>query len=363
MSEVPWPSTMFPEPETPPDSGTGGPPSFGSLPRPTSGDAALDDALVEADVFRRYGLVEKALDQLRPWLDRAPGNLRVREKLFEIFLEQGNRAEAREQAEILAEAYAVSGREDRIRGLEGLLGEPLRAVPPAEVEVPVAIVEPAAEEVVVAREQAEPTALEEPAEVATEEQPQTGTEEPVEEVVAASTDEPGEGQPLTEAEGEPTEPPVLAEVPSAVSQALEEPPTEVISAVIERVAVPPAELEAVAPEEPAAVLPEPQAEPEAVLPERLALRRRPPFRCRRRPRSTNTAPFVGVRSTRRSRRPHQSPPETLGRGRPRTRERHGGAAEEGQDCPSRGRRARPPGREGTEAEAEGGVQGRAGPSR
>ena len=117
----------------------------------------------------------------------------------------------------------------------------------AEVEVPVAIVEPAAEEVVVAREQAEPTALEEPAEVATEEQPQTGTEEPVEEVVAASTDEPGEEQPLTEAEGGPAEPPVLAEVPSAVSQALEEPPTDVISAVIERAAVPPAALEAVVP--------------------------------------------------------------------------------------------------------------------
>ena len=109
---------------------------------PRRADAALDDALVEADVFRRYGLVEKALDQLRPWLERAPGNLRVREKLFEIFLEQGNRAEAREQAEILAEAYGVSGREDRIRGLEGLLGEPLRAVPSREVEVPVALVEP-----------------------------------------------------------------------------------------------------------------------------------------------------------------------------------------------------------------------------
>ncbi|MBK9088496.1 MAG: hypothetical protein IPL90_05410 [Holophagales bacterium] len=263
VSEVPWPSTMFPEPETPPDSETGGPPSFGSLPRPTSGDAALDDALVEADVFRRYGLVEKALDQLRPWLERAPGNLRVREKLFEIFLEQGNRAEAREQAEILAEAYAVSGREDRIRGLEGLLGEPLRAVPAAEVESPVALVEPPEEEVVVASEQAEPAALEEPIEAAIEEEPETGTGEPVEEAVAASAEEPGEGQLLPKAEGEPTEPPVQAEAPPVVSRALEEPPTEVISAVIERVAVPPAELDEVPLEEPAAVLSATQVEPEA----------------------------------------------------------------------------------------------------
>ena len=320
VSEVPWPSTMFPEPETPPDSGTGGPPSLGSLPRPTSGDAALDDALVEADVFRRYGLVEKALDQLRPWLDRAPGNLKVREKLFEIFLEQGNRAEAREQAEILAEAYAVSGREDRIRGLEGLLGEPLRAVPPAEVEVPVAIVEPAAEEVVVAREQAEPTALEEPAEVATEEQPQTGTEEPVEEVVAASTDEPGEEQPLTEAEGGPAEPPVLAEVPSAVSQALEEPPTDVISAVIERAAVPPAALEAVVPEEPAAVLPEPQAEPEAVLPEAAGPAEASPVSVPEATEEHEPAPFVGRAAPaapegRTKARPKLSAEDVLGLGR------------------------------------------------
>ena len=264
VSEVPWPSTMFPEPETPPDTGTSGPLSFGGQPRAASGDSALDDALVEADVFRRYGLVEKAIDQLRPWLEKAPGNLRVREKLFEIFLEQGNRAEAREQAEILAEAYGVSGREDRIRGLEGLLGEPLRAVPPAEVEVPVAVVEPAAEEVVVALEPAEPKALEESVEVATGEQPQAGTEEPVEEAMAASTEEPGEEQPLAEVGGGSAEQqPLPAEAPYAVSQALDEPPTDVISAVIERAPVPPAELEAVPPEGPAAVLPEPQAEPEA----------------------------------------------------------------------------------------------------
>ncbi|HYN43547.1 MAG TPA: tetratricopeptide repeat protein, partial [Thermoanaerobaculia bacterium] len=240
--EVPWPSTMFPEPEPEPPLETEAdrPPSFGSLPRPASGDAALDDALVEADVFRRYGLVEKAIDQLRPWLERAPGNLRIREKLFEIFLEQGQRAQAREQAEILAEAYGVSGREDRIRGLEGLLGEPLRAAPPAEVELLVAVAEPAVEELVVDAEQAG-----------------AGTEEPVEQLVAAFTEEPGEEQTLPEAEGGPTEPPTPAEVPFAVSQALEEPQTEVISAVIERVAAPPIEWEA-APEEPAAVLPEPE---------------------------------------------------------------------------------------------------------
>ena len=249
-SEVPWPSTMFPEPEPEPlpEAGTDGPPSFGALPRPASGDAALDDALVEADVFRRYGLVEKAVDQLKPWLERAPGNLRIREKLFEIFLEQGHRAEAREQAEILAEAYGTSGREDRIRGLEGLLGEPLRAAAPAAAELPVAVGEPSAEDSAGDREQSEET------------------EEPLEAVLAASTreSEEVEEQPLPDVEGWAPEPPSPAEVSSVVSQALGEPQTEVISAVVEGVAAPLFEPEAVL-SEPVAEILEPEPEPELEL--------------------------------------------------------------------------------------------------
>ncbi len=117
----------------------GGPASWGPVSGAIAADAAVEDALVEADVFRRYGLLEKALDQLVPWIERAPGNLKVRERLFEITLEQGNREAARGHAIVLAEAYEAVGREDRIRGLEGLLGESLRAAaeePPAVVEAP-----------------------------------------------------------------------------------------------------------------------------------------------------------------------------------------------------------------------------------
>ncbi|HMM35134.1 MAG TPA: tetratricopeptide repeat protein, partial [Thermoanaerobaculia bacterium] len=117
----------------------GGPVSWGPVSGAIAADAAVEDALVEADVFRRYGLLEKALDQLAPWIERAPGNLKVRERLFEITLEQGNREAARGHAIVLAEAYEAVGREDRIRGLEGLLGESLRVAaeePPAVVEAP-----------------------------------------------------------------------------------------------------------------------------------------------------------------------------------------------------------------------------------
>lgn len=217
-SAVAWPSTMFPEPEPVVAEEAAGPPSFGALPRPASGDTALDDALVEADVFRRYGLLEKAVDQLRPWIERAPGNLKVREKLFEICLEQGNRAAAREQAEILAEAYGTTGREDRIRGLEGLLGEPLREAPPEQEEPAAVFGEPLAGEFVLAGTEGEETPAEK--------------EAVAEEALAvAFSEEPAQAELSLEAGARPAEPVEPAETPAFVSQALEEPPTEVISAM------------------------------------------------------------------------------------------------------------------------------------
>ena len=173
---------------------------------------ALDDALVEADVFRRYGLLEKAVDQLRPWIDRAPGNLRVREKLFELFLEQGSRAEAREQAEILAEAYATTGREDRIRGLEGLLGEPLREAPP-EPEAPAAeVAEPLEEGIVLAGTEGVELSAEE--EEGQEEEAEAG-----EAPAAAPSEEPAEVEFALEVEARPAEPVEPAAIPEFASQA------------------------------------------------------------------------------------------------------------------------------------------------
>ncbi len=244
---VAWPSTVFPEPEPIVEEGPAGPPSFGAIPRSSSGDMALDDALVEADVFRRYGLLEKAVDQLRPWIDRAPGNLRVREKLFELFLEQGNRADARQQAEILAEAYATTGREDRIRGLEGLLGEPLREAPPEPEAPAAAVAEPLVEEFVLAGSEG----VELSAETETDDEEE---EEAGEVVAAAPSEEPAEVESPVDVEARAAEPVEPAEVPAFASQALEEPPTEVISAVS---AVTPAEPEA-AGEEFVAAAPEPE---------------------------------------------------------------------------------------------------------
>ena len=126
-----WVPASLPTGESFPGAGLEEPVSFGPASRGPSGDAALEDALVEAEVFRRYGLLDKAIDQIQPLLDRDPANVRVREKVFEIHLEQGHREVARSHAEVLAAAYEAEGREERIRGLEALLGEPLRVAPAA----------------------------------------------------------------------------------------------------------------------------------------------------------------------------------------------------------------------------------------
>lgn len=102
-----------------------------AIPLAPAVDTHLEEALVEAEVFRKYGLLDKAVEHLRAALRKSPNAVKLREKLFEILLEKGDKAAARTEAAPLLERYRADGREDRVRGLEALLGEP--AAPPAAV--------------------------------------------------------------------------------------------------------------------------------------------------------------------------------------------------------------------------------------
>ena len=98
--------------------------------------AEAEEVLVEAEVFRKYGLLDKAIDQLKAFSRFRPDVLRVREKLFELYLEQGKKNAARREAEFLRQRYAEEGREDRVRAIDALVGEPevaSQALPPAAV--------------------------------------------------------------------------------------------------------------------------------------------------------------------------------------------------------------------------------------
>lgn len=84
---------------------------------------AVESALAEADVFRKYGLYDKAVDHLRGILRRAPDTLPLREKLFELALEGGRKKVALVEAERLKSLYRASGRDDRVSAIDALLVE------------------------------------------------------------------------------------------------------------------------------------------------------------------------------------------------------------------------------------------------
>jgi tetratricopeptide (TPR) repeat protein len=97
---------------------------------------AIEGALGEAEVFRKYGLYDKAIDHLRAALKRAPATLALREKVFELALEGGRRKIALAEAERLKDYYRAEGREDRVSAIDGLLVERTAAQmgEPAEAE-------------------------------------------------------------------------------------------------------------------------------------------------------------------------------------------------------------------------------------
>ncbi|MGZ6972051.1 MAG: tetratricopeptide repeat protein, partial [Thermoanaerobaculia bacterium] len=84
---------------------------------------AIESALAEADVFRKYGLYDKAVEHLRGILKRAPDTLPLREKLFELALEGGRKNVALAEAERLKSLYRTEGRDDRVSAIDALLVE------------------------------------------------------------------------------------------------------------------------------------------------------------------------------------------------------------------------------------------------
>jgi len=81
------------------------------------GDEDLDfitEHLTEAEVFAKYGLAEKAVEHLRAVLDRAPRNATANDRLFRIYLEEGDVANARTAAESWTAILAAQGDTDTI---------------------------------------------------------------------------------------------------------------------------------------------------------------------------------------------------------------------------------------------------------
>ena len=81
---------------------------------PTVGeeDPAVNDAFTEADVLIKYGLASKAVEQLEGVAEKYPENVRVRVRLRDLYLEQGNLDKMVQHTLALSDIYSKQGKND-----------------------------------------------------------------------------------------------------------------------------------------------------------------------------------------------------------------------------------------------------------
>jgi tetratricopeptide (TPR) repeat protein len=75
-------------------------------------DAEIQRILAEADVFVRYGLVERAAEHLRHVFERVPTHVGAHERLAAVLTQLGRKAEAAAELEVLAQQLLPSSRAD-----------------------------------------------------------------------------------------------------------------------------------------------------------------------------------------------------------------------------------------------------------
>jgi len=72
----------------------------------------ISEHLTEADVFVKYGLADRAVEQLNAIVDRFPWHIPARQRLRDVYMEEGNRARAANEAAALGKILIERG--DRI---------------------------------------------------------------------------------------------------------------------------------------------------------------------------------------------------------------------------------------------------------
>jgi tetratricopeptide (TPR) repeat protein len=121
------------EPARPPVPVAAPPAPPAAEPSGAADDPQVETLIVEAEVFARYGLADKAIERLFALVRRRPDLLKARERLIELLAETRNPALPRE-AEALAAAFEEAGQpEEAHRTLQraGLAGTEGRPQPPA----------------------------------------------------------------------------------------------------------------------------------------------------------------------------------------------------------------------------------------
>jgi len=103
----------------------------------TAEEQEIETLVVEAEVFAKYGLTDKAIERLRSLVRRRPDLLPARERLVQLMKETSNPA-IRQEAEGLADAYRAAGRPDEATELFARLGlsDVVQAPPADDVSSP-----------------------------------------------------------------------------------------------------------------------------------------------------------------------------------------------------------------------------------
>ena len=114
----PSPAVAEPEPlpvlEAPPPAPTPPPDSpVADAPVLEKEDPAIAEAFTEADVLIKYGLADKAVEQLEVLSSNFPENPRIHIKLRELYREQGNIDKAVQHALVAVSLHSKYGREDQ----------------------------------------------------------------------------------------------------------------------------------------------------------------------------------------------------------------------------------------------------------
>jgi tetratricopeptide (TPR) repeat protein len=85
------------------------PPITASGPLSDEEKEFIEEHLAEGKVFRKYGLVDKSVDQFEAVVARFPDNVEARQELKELFKEKGQTPKVVEQSLILAEILRLKG--------------------------------------------------------------------------------------------------------------------------------------------------------------------------------------------------------------------------------------------------------------
>jgi tetratricopeptide (TPR) repeat protein len=113
----------------------------------------ISEHLTEAEVFVKYGLADRAIEQLGAIVERYPWHLASRQKLRDVFLEEGSRARAANESAAMArilfesgdgagaqaaiaEARSIDAACPAIAEVEAILGGTERVAPPSHLTPP-----------------------------------------------------------------------------------------------------------------------------------------------------------------------------------------------------------------------------------